>query len=53
MRNIAALLAVLSLTVILGLSTVPVMAYKCPVAEEIIITDFDPSDDVHGSQCAI
>ncbi len=48
MNNITYLLAGLVIAGILGLSPIPVKAYEGFVREEIIITDFDPTDDIHG-----
>ena len=48
MNNITYLLAGLVLAVILGLSAIPVRAYEGLVPKEIIITDIDPTDDIHG-----
>ena len=48
MNNISYLLASLVLAGILGLSAVPVRAYEGFVREVIIITDTDPTDDIHG-----
>ncbi len=48
MNNISYLLAGLVIAGILGLSAVPVRAYEGLVRGEIIITDLDPTDDIHG-----
>ena len=48
MKSIRAALAILVLSGIFGLNTVPVRACAGSVREEIPITDYDPSDDVHG-----
>ena len=48
MNNITYLLAGLVLPGILGLSNVPTRAYEGFVREEIIITDMDPTDNIHG-----
>ncbi len=48
MNNTSYLLAGLVLAGILGLSTVPARAYEGFVREEIIITDMDPTDNIHG-----
>ncbi len=48
MKNISYLLTALFLAGILGLSAIPVRAYEGFVRGEIIITDMDPSDDIHG-----
>ncbi len=50
MNNISYLLASLVLAGILGLSAIPVWAYEGLLPEEIIITDIDPADDVHGGE---
>ena len=48
MKNISYLLASLLLAGILGLSAIPVRGYEGFVREEIIITDMDPTDNIHG-----
>ncbi len=48
MNNITYLLAGLVLAGILGLSAIPVRASEGLSREEIIITDVDPADDIHG-----
>ena len=48
MNNITYLLAGLIIAGILGLSAIPVRAYEGFVREEIIITDMDPTDNIHG-----
>ncbi len=50
MKNISYLLASLLLAGILGLSAIPVRGYEGFVREEIIITDMDPTDDIHGGE---
>ena len=50
MNNITYLLAGLVLAGILGLSAIPVRASEGLSREEIIITDADPSDDIHGGE---
>ncbi len=50
MKNISYLLAGLLLAGILGLSAIPVRGYEGLVREEIIITDMDPTDDIHGGE---
>ncbi len=50
MKNISYLLAGLLLAGILGLSAIPVRGYEGFVREEIIITDMDPTDDIHGGE---
>ncbi len=50
MNNITYLLAGLVLAGILGLSAIPVRASEGLSREEIIITDLDPSDDIHGGE---
>jgi hypothetical protein len=50
MKNISYLLAGLVLAGILGLSAIPVRGYEGFVHEEIIITDLDPTDDIHGGE---
>jgi len=50
MKNISCLLAALLLAGILGLSAISVRAYEGFVREEIIITDMDPTDDIHGGE---
>ncbi len=48
MKDISYLLTALFLTGILGLSAIPARAYEGFVREEIIITDMDPTDNIHG-----
>ena len=48
MRSIRTSLAALVLSGIFGLSAVPVRAFMGSVHGDIPITDFDPSDDIHG-----
>ena len=48
MNNITYLLAGLVIAGILGLSAIPARAYEGFVREEIIITDMDPTDNIHG-----
>ena len=48
MRSIRASLAVLVLSGIFGLNAVPVRAFVGSVHGDILITDFDPSDEIHG-----
>ncbi len=48
MKNISYLLAALHLAGILGLSAIPARAYEGFVREVIIITDMDPTDNIHG-----
>jgi hypothetical protein len=50
MNNITYLLAGLVLAGILGLSAIPVRASEGLSREEIIITDLDPADDIHGGE---
>jgi hypothetical protein len=50
MKNISYLLASLLLAGILGLSAIPVRGYEGFSREEIIITDLDPTDDIHGGE---
>ena len=50
MKNINYLLAGLLLAGILGLSAIPVRGYEGLVREEIVITDMDPTDDIHGGE---
>ena len=50
MKNISYLLASLLLAGILGLSAIPVRGYEGLVREEIVITDMDPTDDIHGGE---
>ena len=50
MKNISYLLAGLLLAGILGLSAIPVKGYEGFVRDEIIITDMDPADDIHGGE---
>jgi hypothetical protein len=50
MYNISYLLVGLVIAGILGLSAIPVRSYDGFVPEEVIITDLDPTDDVHGGQ---
>ena len=52
-NNISYLLASLVLAGILGLSAIPVRADEGLVSEEIIITDIDPTDDVHWEQTGL
>jgi len=53
MNNISCILAALLLAGVLGLSAIPVRAYEGLVPEDIIITDIDPTDDVHGRQTGL
>ena len=53
MNNISCMLAALLLAGVLGLSAIPVRAYEGLVPEDIIITDIDPTDDVHGRQTGL
>jgi len=48
MKDIRYLLTALFLAGILGLSAIPARAYEGFVREEIIITDMDPTDNIHG-----
>jgi len=48
MNNISYILAALLLAGIFGLSVIPARAYGGFVREEIIITDMDPTDNIHG-----
>ena len=50
MNNITYLLAGLVLAGILGLSAIPVRASEGLSREEIIITDLDPTDNIHGGE---
>ncbi len=50
MKNISYLLAGLLLAGILGLSAIPVRGYEGFVREAIVITDIDPTDDIHGGE---
>jgi len=50
MKNISYLLAGLLLAGILGLSAIPVRGYEGFVRDEIVITDIDPTDDIHGGE---
>ncbi len=50
MKNISYLLAGLLLAGILGLSAIPVKGYEGLVRDEIVITDIDPTDDIHGGE---
>lgn len=48
MESIRAAFAILVISGIFGLNTVPVRACAGSVREDIPITDYDPSDDIHG-----
>ncbi len=50
MKNISYLLAALLLAGIFWLSYIPARAFEGFVREEIIITDLDPTDDIHGGE---
>ena len=50
MKNISYLLAAILLAGILGVSNIPVSAFEGLVRDEIIITDLDPTDDIHGGE---
>jgi hypothetical protein len=50
MKNIRYLLAALLPAGMFGLSYIPAKAYEGFVHEDIIITDMDPTDDIHGGQ---
>ncbi len=50
LKNISYLLASLLLAGVLGLSAIPVRGYEGFVREEIVITDVDPTDDIHGGE---
>ncbi len=50
LKNISYLLASLLLAGVLGLSAIPVRGYEGFVREEIVITDIDPTDDIHGGE---
>ncbi len=47
MKNKSALIAIVLLTMILGISPVPVRACEEPVHEDIEHTIYDPTDDIH------
>ncbi len=53
MKIISSLVSVLLVTGILGLSAVPIRADEGFGSEDIITTDFDPSDDIHGDQIVL
>jgi len=53
MKNKNTLLAVLILTMILGLSSVPVKACEGLIYEDIEHTIYDPTDDIHVRQTAL
>ena len=50
MKNLNYLLAALVLAGIFGLSAIPVRAYEGFVRKDIIITDMDPTDNIHGGE---
>ncbi len=52
MKNKSAPLAIVLLTMVLGLSPVPVRACEEPVHEDIQHTVYDPTDDIHFRQTA-
>ncbi len=47
MRNMTKLLTGLFLTMILGLSIVPLRACEYSLEQDVVNTVFDPSDDIH------
>ncbi len=52
MKNKSAPLAIVLLTMVLGISPVPVRACEEPVHEDIQHTVYDPTDDTHFRQTA-
>ncbi len=53
MKNKSVPLAIVLLTMVLGLSSVPVRACEEPVHEDIQHTVYDPTDNIHFRQTAL
>ena len=53
MKNKIAPLVIVPLTMVLGISPVPVRACEEPVHEDIQDTVYDPTDDIHFRQTAL
>lgn len=53
MKNKSAPLAIVLLTMVLGISSVPVKACEGLIYEDIEHTVFDPTDDIHVTHTAL